>query len=121
MTDLTFLCELVKQTGCSLLLDISNASINHKNRRKDSRSFFAAFPMNHVRYMHLSGGDWDAHLNTMIDSHSSSPNQHDLKVLEDIYHKRPNSPPVVLEWDSELPSFCQMQKEHERISRCLKS
>lgn len=50
-----FLAELVRRTGCGLLLDVNNVHVACTNRQADPAAYLRAFPIGHVRQIHLAG------------------------------------------------------------------
>lgn len=55
MTEWTFLSRLVRETGCSLLLDVNNIYVSSVNHGFDASAYIEALPVGSVRQMHLAG------------------------------------------------------------------
>ena len=75
LSEIEFLSELVKRTGCGLLLDVNNVFVSATNHAYDARAYLDAFPVEHVGEIHLGGhaadrDDGDAEL--LIDAHGSA-------------------------------------------------
>ncbi|MDP3769646.1 MAG: DUF692 domain-containing protein [bacterium] len=51
-----FITQACKQTGCGLLLDVTNVYINSYNRNQDPYAFLERLPLDHVVQIHLAGG-----------------------------------------------------------------
>src|SRR5512135_2672611 len=67
MAEWEFLAELVRRSGCELLLDVNNVYVNAVNHGFDAREFVDALPASAVRQIHLAGHtDNGDHL---IDTH----------------------------------------------------
>jgi len=70
----TFLTEVVRRTGCGLLLDVNNVYVSSVNHQRDAKAVIRALPLAQVGEIHLAGfaeqvDGKDARL--LIDSHGS--------------------------------------------------
>jgi uncharacterized protein len=64
--------EVLAETGCGLLLDISHARIAARSLEMDERDYMAALPVDRLRELHFTGlhnlnGDWLDHLPVLED------------------------------------------------------
>lgn len=59
MDEPDFYCELVRATGCPLLLDVGNLYANAVNAGRDPAAELARFPLDHVAMLHVAGGAWE--------------------------------------------------------------
>lgn len=70
----TFLSEVVRRTGCGLLLDVNNVYVSSVNHQRDAQAFIRALPLTQVGEIHLAGfaqqSDGNGDL-LLIDSHGS--------------------------------------------------
>ena len=114
--EIDFITEIVGKTGCSLLLDISNALINHKNRKLNPDSYFKRFPLNHVKQIHLSGGSKNGRM--IIDSHNSEVKENDIQILKTLY-KDGCTIPAMIERDSDVPPFEVLEQERIKIKKAV--
>lgn len=48
--------EIVRATGCELLLDVANLYANARNAGRDPIEVLSEFPLEHVRMVHVAGG-----------------------------------------------------------------
>lgn len=70
----TFLSEVVRRTGCGLLLDVNNVYVSSVNHQRDAKAIIRALPLAQVGEIHLAGfaeqvdGNGDR---LLIDSHGS--------------------------------------------------
>ena len=74
MDEAAFLCEVVRRTGCGLLLDVNNAYVSAVNHGGDARAFIDALPAAAIGEIHLAGfaEDLDAAGDRLlIDSHGA--------------------------------------------------
>jgi uncharacterized protein (UPF0276 family) len=68
MDEASFVAEIVRQTGCGLLLDVTNLYTNAVNRGFDARAYLEALPDRSVVQVHFAGGFYEG--GELIDSHS---------------------------------------------------
>ena len=55
MSEIDFLGEVVRRTGCGLLLDVNNVQVSAVNLETDAIAYLDAFPVEHVGEIHLAG------------------------------------------------------------------
>jgi uncharacterized protein (UPF0276 family) len=70
----TFLSEVVRRTGCGLLLDVNNVYVSSVNHRRDAQAVIRAMPLSQVGEIHLAGFAQQTDANNdllLIDSHGS--------------------------------------------------
>ena len=72
MPEWTFVAELVRRTGCGLLLDVNNVYVNSVNHGFDPLTYLRAMPHASVREIHLAGFTRKTNLAAplLIDTHS---------------------------------------------------
>lgn len=70
MSEAEFLRHLVEETGCGLLLDITNLYINARNQGFDPRHFLDEIPLKHVVQLHFVGCEEVG--GRLHDSHASA-------------------------------------------------
>lgn len=111
-----FIQKIIAKTGCSLLLDLSNLLINQKNLKESAQSILRMIPYDKVSQIHLSGGE--AKNDTIIDTHSQEVLQEDIELLAQLRTEGLNAP-AMIERDSNLPSFAELESERKRIAEAL--
>ena len=116
-----FLAEVVKRTGCGLLLDVNNVFVASTNHNMDPRAYLARFPLQWVREIHLSGhsetsDDQGAPL--LIDSHDTPVKDPVWALYEDVIA---STGPVatLIEWDNDVPEWPVLRAEAEAAERIL--
>lgn len=115
-----FLTELVRRTGCGLLLDINNVFISATNHRFDPRAYLAAFPLAAVGEIHLAGHDTEE-LPTgplLIDTHGAPVADPVWTLYEEVL-ARTGPLPTLIEWDTDVPDFATLLAEAARAARLL--
>ena len=113
MSETDFLRELVRRTGCGLLLDVNNVFVSATNHGFAALGYLADFPLEHVGEIHLAGhaeqADDEGEL-LLIDSHDG-PVADAVWTLFDIVIGRCGPVPTLVEWDSEIPDWPVLKAE----------
>jgi uncharacterized protein (UPF0276 family) len=113
MSEIEFLAELSRRTGCGLLLDVNNIYVSATNRSFDPAAYVDAFPVERVGEIHLAGhaeidsGD-DARL--LVDAHDRSVAD-DVWALFRRFIQRSGPVPTLIEWDNDIPSWPRLHEE----------
>ncbi len=116
-----FIAEIVRRTGCALLLDVNNLHVSCTNQEWDARAYLQKLPLNRVREIHLAGHTRDA-------DHAGRPlliDSHDRAVSETVWalyrHVIRNLGPVptLIEWDANIPPWQQLKAEADRAEVVL--
>ncbi|WP_409524456.1 DUF692 domain-containing protein [Nitrincola sp. MINF-07-Sa-05] len=74
LSEADFISEMVRRTGCGLLLDVSNAYVSCVNHHRDPQAYIRALPLDQVGQIHLAGFATQADANgdpLLIDSHGA--------------------------------------------------
>jgi uncharacterized protein (UPF0276 family) len=108
-----FLREIVRRTGCGLLLDVNNVFVATTNHALDPRAYLAAMPIEAVLEIHLSG-----HAETadetgaplLIDSHDSAVKPAVWTLYKELI-ARTGPIATLIEWDNEVPSWPVLRRE----------
>jgi uncharacterized protein len=69
MPEWTFLSEMVRRTGCGLLLDVNNIHVSAINHGLDPRDWLDGLPLDAVGQIHLAGHSQGEH--GLIDTHDA--------------------------------------------------
>ncbi|WP_299962927.1 DUF692 domain-containing protein [uncultured Roseobacter sp.] len=116
-----FLAELVRRTGCGLLLDVNNVFISATNLGLSAQAYLDAFPLHAVGEIHVGGHDaqTDDHgAPLLIDSHGK-PVIDPVWALLDRVLARGGPRPVLVEWDTDVPDWSVLRAEAERAATAL--
>jgi len=113
MSEADFIRELVRLTGCGLLLDVNNVFVSATNHGYSALDYLADFPIQHVGEIHLAGhaeqtDDEGARL--LIDSHDGPVADAVWKLFE-IVVDRCGPIPTLVEWDSNIPEWSVLRAE----------
>jgi uncharacterized protein (UPF0276 family) len=117
-----WIAEVVKRTGCALLLDVNNAYIACINHQWDPCAYIDAFPLDAVEEIHLAGHARD------VDErgHPVLIDTHDRRVDEavwDLYRhtiRRTGALPTLVEWDASLPAWSILEAEALRAQSAMR-
>jgi uncharacterized protein len=120
MSETEFLREVVRQTGCGLLLDVNNVFVSATNHRTDPQAYLADFPLQAVRQIHL-GGHSTENLPTgplLIDSHGSATDDAVWALYAGVI-ARIGPCATLIEWDNDVPEFKVLLQDAVRATGIL--
>jgi len=115
-----FLAEIVRRTGCGLLLDVNNVFVSATNHRFDPRAYLAAFPLAAVGEIHLAGHSTEDLPSgaLLIDTHGA-PVADPVWTLYAEVLERTGPLPTLIEWDTDVPDFDTLLSEAARAQALL--
>ena len=115
-----FLAELVRRTGCALLLDVSNVHVSAHNLGTRAEDYLDAFPAQAVAEIHLAGHHADLALGEalLIDSHDA-PVAPAVWALYERALARTGPVPTLIERDGNLPAFATLLAERSHAHALL--
>ena len=119
--EIDFIAEVVRRTGCGLLLDVNNVMVSSTNQLWDPVDYIERYPLAHVQEIHLAG-------------HATEADEAGRPLLIDA-HDRPVSDPVwqlylhtinltgalptLIEWDNEVPDWATLLAEAQRAEALM--
>ncbi len=121
MSEIDFLTEVARRTGCGLLLDVNNVFISGTNLGFTPQAFIEAFPMDLVGEIHLGGHDEDsdeAGALLLIDSHAK-PVTDPVWALYAATIAKGGPKPTLIEWDNDVPDWPVLAAELTRAAAIL--
>ena len=116
MSEPEFITEVQKRTGCGLLLDVNNVYVSAHNNGLNAIEYINSFPLLSVGEIHLAGHscEWvDDHC-LLIDDHGSPVTEEVWQLFQYTLGRLPESVPVLIEWDTDVPAFSEMLAEASR-------
>jgi uncharacterized protein len=121
MTEVDFLSEIARRTGCGLLLDVNNVFVSATNQQTDPITYIDAFPLDAVGEIHLGGHDEDA------DEHGAPLriDAHGCEIVNPVWAlyahtiARGGPRPTLIEWDNNVPEFTILRAEAARAEALL--
>lgn len=111
MSEAAFIREILIQSGCGMLLDVTNLYTNAVNLGYEPEEFLDTLPFEALAgrlQLHFVGGHW--HRNRLIDSHSAATPDEVWQLVQSVL-KRTSVQGMVLEWDENLPVFDDLLHE----------
>ncbi len=119
MPEWEFLAEIVRRSGCGILLDVNNIYVNSVNHGFDPWSFVRSVPEASVQQIHLAGHtDMGSYL---FDTHNAPV----CEAVWNLYRRTiahfGREVPTLIEWDSELPPVSELMDECRRAKEAARS
>lgn len=108
MGEVELLTELVRRTGCGLLVDVNNVHVSATNLGLDPHAYLDALPARAIGEIHLAGHRADGEL--LIDSHDA-PVAPAVWALFRRLIGRIGPRPTLIERDANLPPFTDLMVE----------
>lgn len=118
-----FIGEVVRRTGCGLLLDINNVYVSCTNHGRYPQTFIEALPLAAAEQIHLAGFAQDvdaAGAPLLIDSHGA-PIAETVWELYRFTLDRSGPLPTLIERDNDIPAFQVLLAEARQAEACLQS
>jgi uncharacterized protein (UPF0276 family) len=121
MSEIDFLTEIARRTGCGLLLDVNNVFVSGINQQTDPYAYIDAFPLHLVGEIHLGGHDEDADDHgapLLIDSHGKP-------VVDPVWRlyahtlEKGGAKPTLIEWDNDVPDWPTLSAEAAHAAALL--
>lgn len=114
-----FLAELVRRSGCGLLLDVNNIAVTAHNLRLDARAWLD-LPGEAITQYHLAGhavNDADGEP-ILIDDHGSRVGDGVWILFADVV-RHFGRRPTLIEWDTDVPPLAVLLDEAARADRLI--
>jgi len=112
-----FLAELVRRTGCGLLLDVNNVFVSAENLGFSPEGYIAAFPLHAVGEIHLGGHSTEAD-GLLIDAHDRAVADPVWALFRHVLG-RIGPVPSLVEWDNDVPAWPVLFAEAEAAQALL--
>jgi uncharacterized protein (UPF0276 family) len=114
-----FLGEVVKRTGCGLLIDVNNVFVSASNLGFNPISYLDALPRGVIGEIHLAG-----HAPDPLLGHSLLIDSHDAPIADEVWELYDwllalcgkDHPPTLIERDDNLPEFEELLSERTRAA-----
>ncbi len=114
-----FLAEMVRRTGCGLLLDLNNLYVSASNNGIDTDRWLSCLLPQSIGEIHLAGHSKAAdHSGLLLDDHGSPVAQ----PVWDLFIKAVHSigpRPVLIEWDTRIPELPALMAEMAHAQQIL--
>lgn len=116
-----FITQVVRRSGCSLLLDVNNIHVSCTNHGRNARDYLAALPLDAVAQIHLAGFAEDADAAgapLLIDSHGA-PVAEPVWTLYCETLDQVGPMPTLIERDNDIPALPVLVAEARHAERIL--
>ena len=117
-----FIAEIVRRTGCGLLLDVNNVFISAANLKTSPMAYIEAYPLAHVQEIHLAGHDVTADAMgeaLLIDAHGSPVVDQVWELYSQVI-ARTGAVPTLIERDNNVPALEVLVAEAQRAEHLLR-
>jgi len=107
-----FLAEVVRRSGCGLLLDVNNVYVSSRNHGFDATAYIEMLPAGAVQEIHLAGYTVNTYPEgeILIDTHNSRVREPVWKLYRYAI-ARLGRRPTLIEWDTDLPALDVLVEE----------
>ena len=111
LSEVDFLCAVVAEADCGILLDVNNLYVNSRNHGLDPQRYLARIPAGRVGQMHLAGHE--DHGDLVIDTHDRPVTDAVWALYGDAV-ARFGAVPTLVEWDARIPALEVVVEEARR-------
>jgi uncharacterized protein (UPF0276 family) len=115
-SEIDFIAEIVRRTGCGLLLDVNNVYVSSTNHQWDPVRYIDRFPLAHVQEIHLAGHareQDEKERPLLIDSHDRNVADMVWDLFEHVIELI-GPVPTLIEWDANIPPWPELKAEADR-------
>jgi uncharacterized protein len=109
MSELDFICEVLQQADCQLLLDVNNIYVNSVNHGYNAGAFLQALPTERVAYYHVAG-HYQQDADLLIDTHGADIPDPVWRLLQLAYQQH-GVKPTLYERDFNIPALSSLHNE----------
>ncbi|WP_248806022.1 DUF692 domain-containing protein [Pseudomonas sp. MWU13-2100] len=121
LDEAAFISEVIRRTGCGLLLDVNNVYVSSINHQYDPLAYIEALPLHAVAEIHLAGFAEDTDNlgdRLLIDDHGAPVDQAVWALYQQVLEKI-GPIPTLIERDNQLPTFAVLLAEAVRAEKLL--
>ena len=122
MSEAEFVVDVVRRSGCALLLDVNNVYVNSVNHSFDPIDYIRTIPRDAVGEIHLAGHTRKTGLAEplIIDSHDDFVNA-EVWALYEFAIERFGARPTLIEWDAKIPALEVLIDEARRATQRMEA
>lgn len=120
-SEIDFIAEVVRRTGCGLLLDVNNVFVASTNQQWNPVAYIESYPLAHVQEVHLAGHKREADEKDrplLIDTHDRPVDD----IVWDLYGlavRLVGPMPTLIEWDADVPAWATLEQEARRAESIM--
>ncbi|WLG86079.1 DUF692 domain-containing protein [Pseudomonas cucumis] len=116
-----FISEVIRRTGCGLLLDVNNVYVSCINHQRDPLAYIDALPLHAVGEIHLAGFAEDTDSlgdRLLIDDHGAPIDNAVWSLYRQVL-ERVGPIATLIERDNQLPAFSVLHAEARQADELL--
>ena len=121
MSEIDFIREIARKSGCGLLLDVNNVFVSATNHGWKPLQYLREFPLELVEEIHLAGHAKDTDDEgdpLLIDAHDRPVDDTVWKLFE-IVISQTGALPTLIEWDNDVPEWPVLRHEAQLADAIL--
>lgn len=111
LTEGAFVSAVLDEADCGLLLDVNNVYVNAKNHGRAPLDVLSELPLARTTEIHIAGHVREGEL--LLDTHGAAVAS-DVWTLLGEAIERVGDVPVLLEWDTDIPTLDRVLDEADR-------
>ena len=120
LTETEFLHELVRRSGCGLLIDVNNVYVSANNLGFSAQAYLEAISGTAIGEIHLAGHAADTRYGAclLVDTHDAPI----CEAVWDLYEgliDRVGPKPTLIERDDNIPRFAELRRERDHAHALL--
>lgn len=113
LREVDFICAVLDEADCDLLLDVNNIYVNSVNHHYSAEEFLRAMPGERIAYLHVAG-HYDEAPDLIVDTHGAPVINPVWKLLQKTYESF-GAIPTLLERDFNFPPIAELITELNQI------
>jgi len=117
-----FIAEVIRRSGCGLLLDVNNVYVSCVNHQRDLLAYLDALPLHRVGEIHLAGFAEDSDSlgdRLLIDDHGAPIDQAVWNLYRQVL-QRTGPVATLIERDNQVPAFAVLLVEVQQADALLR-
>ncbi|MFC6297951.1 DUF692 family protein [Pseudomonas sp. CCM 7893] len=121
LDETVFISEVIRRTGCGLLLDVNNVYVSCINHQRDPMGYIDALPLHAVGEIHLAGFAEDTDSlgdRLLIDDHGAPIDNAVWHLYQQVL-ERTGPVATLIERDNQVPAFSVLHAEARQADRHL--
>lgn len=117
MSEAEFINEAIEKSGCCLLLDLNDVVINGHNYDFSAVDFLKTLNTKSLVEIHVAG--YHKHESGFYEGTHGEAVSEDVFDILGQYAKQHKLPPLLLEWEVNIPEFAVIRKQVQRLNSLL--
>jgi uncharacterized protein (UPF0276 family) len=102
MSEVEFVCEVIRRADCGVLLDVNNVYVNARNQGLSAEAYVDAIPARRIGEVHLAG---HTDLGDHVEDTHVGPVPDPVWQLYERLIQRTGPLPTAIEWDMDVPEY----------------